>query len=82
MAIRVEGSSSGECDSRWNRIAAFSAKCKGNKAGWNFYQGQVWYSRHLGQDVDGNKRYVRLITFRVLSDAEPIAAKAKKAIQT
>src|SRR5262245_14430556 len=40
MAIRVEGSSSGECDNRWNRIAASSAKCKGNKARWNFYQGQ------------------------------------------
>jgi hypothetical protein len=35
----------------------------------------------LGQDADGNKRYARLITFRALSDAEPIAAKAKKAIR-
>src|SRR5262245_15394305 len=40
MAIRVEGSSSGECDGSWNRIAVSSAKCKGNKARWNFYQGQ------------------------------------------
>jgi hypothetical protein len=31
--------------------------------------------------VIGNKRYARLITFRALSDAEPIAAKAKKAIR-
>jgi hypothetical protein len=28
-----------------------------------------------------NKRYARLIVFRALSDAEPIAAKAKKAIR-
>jgi hypothetical protein len=48
----------------------------------NKFPEAVWYSRHLGQDVDGNKRYVRLITFKVLSDAEPIAAKAKKAIRT
>ena len=47
----------------------------------NKFPEAVWYSRHLGQDVDGNKRYVRLITFKVLSDAEPVAAKAKKAIR-
>ena len=41
----------------------------------------VWFSRHLGQDSDGNKRYARLISFKALSDAEPIAAKAKKAIR-
>jgi hypothetical protein len=29
----------------------------------------------LGQDFDGNKRYARLITFRDLNDAEPIAAR-------
>jgi hypothetical protein len=40
MAIRVEGSNSGECDGSWNRIASSSAKCRGNKARRNFYQGQ------------------------------------------
>jgi hypothetical protein len=30
---------------------------------------------------NGNKRYARLITFRDLNDAEPIAAKAKKSIR-
>jgi hypothetical protein len=48
----------------------------------NKFAEAVWFSRHLGQDSDGNKRYARLITFRALSDAEPIAAKAKKAIRT
>jgi hypothetical protein len=48
----------------------------------NKFDAAVWFSRHLGQDSDGNKRYARLITFRALSDAEPIAAKAKKAIRT
>src|SRR5262249_8777788 len=47
----------------------------------NKFQCAIWFSRHLGQDVDGNKRYARLITFRDLNDAEPIAAKAKKAIR-
>jgi hypothetical protein len=31
----------------------------------------------LGQDSDGNKRYARLITFKELNDAEPIAAVAR-----
>jgi DdrB-like protein len=48
----------------------------------NKFDAAVWFSRHLGQDADGNKRYARLITFRNLNDAEPIAAKAKKAIRT
>src|SRR5262245_19291647 len=47
----------------------------------NRFQEAVWFSRHLGQDSDGNKRYARLISFKALSDAEPIAAKAKKAIR-
>src|SRR5262245_4103029 len=47
----------------------------------NKFDAAVWFSRHLGQDSDGNKRYARLIVFRALSDAEPIAAKAKKAIR-
>jgi hypothetical protein len=40
MAIRVKRSISDEGDGQENRIAASSAKCKGNKAGWSFYQGQ------------------------------------------
>ena len=47
----------------------------------NKFDAAVWFSRNLGQDSDGNKRYARLITFRDLSDAEPIASKAKKAIR-
>jgi len=47
----------------------------------NKFAEAVWFSRHLGQDSDGNKRYARLISFRALNDAEPIAAKAKRAIR-
>src|SRR5262245_21568339 len=53
MAIRVEGSSSGECDGSWNRIAASSAKCKGNKARRNFYQGQQFFDAlRIGDEID------------------------------
>jgi len=41
MAIRVERSISDEGDGQENRIAASSAKCKENKAGWSFYQGHL-----------------------------------------
>ena len=47
----------------------------------NKFDAAIWFSRNLGQDSDGNKRYARLITFRALNDAEPIASKAKKAIR-
>ncbi len=43
----------------------------------NRFQEAVWFSRHLGQDSDGNKQYARLISFKALSDAEPIAAKGE-----
>jgi hypothetical protein len=29
----------------------------------NKFDAAVWFSRHLGQDADGNKRYARLIVF-------------------
>jgi ssDNA-binding DdrB-like protein len=53
----------------------------GQRSPNNKFAEAVWFSRHLGQDSDGNKRYARLIAFKALSDAEPIAAKAKKAIR-
>jgi DdrB-like protein len=48
----------------------------------NRFAEAVWFSRCVGKDPDGNNRYVRLISFKALNDAEPIAAKAKKAIRT
>jgi hypothetical protein len=49
MAIRVERSISDEGNEQENGIAASSAKCKGNKAGWSFYQGQVKFPFEDGQ---------------------------------
>lgn len=47
----------------------------------NKFDAAIWFSRCVGKDSDGNNRYVRLITFKAASDAEPIAAKAKKAVR-
>jgi hypothetical protein len=46
----------------------------------NKFDAAVWFSRCVGKDVDGNNKYVRLITFKAASEAEPIASKAKQAI--
>lgn len=40
----------------------------------------IWYSRSEGKDADGNNRYVRLITFKNPSEAEPLAAGVEKAL--
>jgi len=47
----------------------------------NKFDAAVWFSRCVGKDADGNNRYARLISFKAASEAEPIAAKAKKAIR-
>lgn len=44
----------------------------------NKYDAAIWFSRCTGKDADGNNRYVRLISFKAVNEAEPIAAKAKK----
>jgi hypothetical protein len=47
----------------------------------NKFDAAVWFSRCVGKDAEGNNRYARLISFKAVSEAEPIAAKAKKAIR-
>jgi DdrB-like protein len=74
-AIVLNRDGDGATSVEWNG-QVFTRRSPSNK-----FQEAVWFSRHLGQDSDGNKRYARLISFRDLSDAEPIAAKAKKAIR-
>jgi hypothetical protein len=48
----------------------------------NKFDAAVWFSRSVGKDADGSNKYVRLITFKTASEAEPIAAKAKKSISS
>ncbi|MCI0661469.1 MAG: single-stranded DNA-binding protein, partial [Acidobacteria bacterium] len=47
----------------------------------NKFAEAVWFSRCVGKDAEGNNKYARLISFKAVSEAEPIAAKAKKAIR-
>jgi hypothetical protein len=58
----------------WNG-QVFTRRAPSNKFG-----APVWYSRCTGKDTDGNNRYARLITFKGAAEAEPIAGKARKAI--
>jgi DdrB-like protein len=59
----------------WN-AQVFTRRSPNNK-----FDAAVWFSRCVGKDADGNNKYARLISFKAVSDAEPIAAKAKKAIR-
>jgi DdrB-like protein len=64
----------GAASVEWNG-QVFTRRSANNK-----FDAAVWFSRCIGKDADGNNRYARLITFKAASEAEPIAAKAKKAI--
>ena len=44
----------------------------------NKFDPAVWFSRSAGKDEDGNVRYLRLITFREIGEAEPLPAKARQ----
>jgi hypothetical protein len=64
----------GAASVEWNG-KVFTRRSPNNK-----FDAAVWFSRCVGKDADGNNRYARLISFKAASGAEPIAAKAKKAI--
>jgi len=59
----------------WNN-QVFTRRSPNNK-----FDAAVWFSRCVGKDAENNNRYVRLITFKAASDAEPISSKAKKAVR-
>ncbi len=44
----------------------------------NKFEPAVWYSRASGRDDDGNTLYLRLITFKKLSDSDPLPANVQK----
>lgn len=58
----------------WNGFT-FTRRAPQNKFGE-----AVWFSRCVGKDADGNNKYVRLISFKQASEAEPIAPKTKKMV--
>jgi len=41
----------------------------------NKYGEAIWYSRANGKDEDGNTKYLRLITFRPIGEADPVPEK-------
>src|SRR5574337_764687 len=45
----------------------------------NKFEPAIWYSRAAGKDEAGNNRYLRLITFRPVWDAEPLPEKTQSA---
>lgn len=45
----------------------------------NKFEPAIWFSRPNGKDDDGNVRYLRLITFRTIKDADPLPRKAAEA---
>lgn len=41
----------------------------------NKFDVAIWFSRPNGKDAEGNVKYIRLITFKKMTDAEEIPAK-------
>lgn len=46
----------------------------------NKFGSAIWFSRSAGRDEKGDNRYLRLITFREVSDPEPIARSTERAL--
>jgi hypothetical protein len=48
----------------------------------NRFSDAIWFSRCVGKDLDGNNKYVRLISFKNPAEAAPIAPKARRSIDS
>jgi hypothetical protein len=48
----------------------------------NRFSDAIWFSRCVGKDLDGNNKYVRLISFKNTAEAAPIAPKARRSIDS
>lgn len=44
----------------------------------NKFPAVIWFSRSIGKDEAGNNRYERLITFKALSEVDPLPQKVKR----
>lgn len=40
----------------------------------------IWFSRAIGKDAEGNVKYARLITFKKMTEAEPLPRKVEAMI--
>lgn len=62
-------------------IVSYGGKAFKRRAPDNAYGAAVWYSRCIGKNDDGTNKYVRLITFKTLSDkVEPMGRKVERAV--
>jgi hypothetical protein len=75
-AIETNADEVGATQVEWNGFT-FTRRAPQNKFGE-----AVWFSRCVGKDADGNNKYVRLITFKRASEAEPIAPKTLKMVNS
>lgn len=41
----------------------------------------IWFSRCIGKDADGTNKYARLITFKQMSEAEPLPRKVEAIVE-
>ncbi|MDR3572822.1 MAG: single-stranded DNA-binding protein [Anaerolineaceae bacterium] len=46
----------------------------------NKYDSAIFFSRANGKDAEGNVKYLRLITFKTIKDADPLPPKAAQAV--
>lgn len=62
-------------------ILSFGGKAFKRRSPDNAYDPAVWFSRCVGKDEAGKNQYVRLITFRPMSDkVEPMGRKVERAV--
>lgn len=43
----------------------------------NKYGPAIWFSRAAGKDAEGNNKYLKLITFKEISNVDPVSEKAR-----
>ncbi len=62
-------------------IVSYGGKAFKRRAPDNAYGAAIWFSRAVGKNEDGTNKYVRLITFKPLSDkVEPMGRKVERAV--
>lgn len=62
-------------------IVSYGGKAFKRRSPDNQFNPAIWFSRAVGKDEDGKNKYVRLITFKPMSDkVEPLGRKAEHAV--
>jgi hypothetical protein len=62
-------------------IVSYRGKAYKRRSPDNSYNPAIWFSRAIGKDDEGRNRYVRLITFKPMSDdVQPMGRKTERAL--